>query len=171
MKVLISNEQNLVQINEENILALAKNIMQEEKFEENSELSLVFCDDLAIKDLNKQFRNKDEPTDVLSFPLPRNEFKGFKPATILVGDVVISVETAARQAKEMGHELMDEITLLLIHGLLHLAGYDHINAQDKEKMLHRELKLYKKFSFPNYSEELERSFPNTGTIIGRTNKV
>jgi probable rRNA maturation factor len=166
MKVLISNEQSVWQLNKDEIIQLAEKIMREEKFSENAELSLVFCNDAAIKELNKQFRDKDEATDVLAFPLPQSDFKEFTPMSILIGDVVISVETAMRQAKEVGHDVKKEVTLLLIHGLLHLGGHDHIKPVDKKKMLERELELSKLF-FPEENKEETKG----KTLIGRGSKV
>lgn len=75
--------------------------------------------DPEIHSLNRQYRQKDKPTDVLSFPLADDVC----PA--LLGDVVISVDTATRQAHRRGHSLREEIQTLLIHGVLHLLGYDH----------------------------------------------
>jgi probable rRNA maturation factor len=75
--------------------------------------------DVEVHALNRQYRGKDKPTDVLSFPLADE----LQPS--LLGDVVISVETAARQARRRGHSLREELQTLLIHGVLHLLGYDH----------------------------------------------
>jgi len=86
------------------------------------ELSVVFCDDDYIHALNKTFRNKDRATDVLSFPQ-------YDPDSAVcsttLGDVVVSIETAERQAKELGVEFQTEIIRLLVHGVLHLYGYEH----------------------------------------------
>jgi probable rRNA maturation factor len=84
-----------------------------------AELSLALVTDPEIHTLNRQYRGKDKPTDVLSFPLA-DELQPF-----LLGDVVISVETAARQAQRRDHSLREELQTLLIHGILHLLGYDH----------------------------------------------
>ncbi|KAL1495556.1 hypothetical protein AB1Y20_016919 [Prymnesium parvum] len=80
------------------------------------QLSVTLCDDPFIRALNLRWRAVDAPTDVLSFPLDDE---------LLLGDVVLSVETAQRQAEERGHPLRDELRVLLVHGLLHLLGYDH----------------------------------------------
>ncbi|MBX2800946.1 MAG: rRNA maturation RNase YbeY [Myxococcales bacterium] len=80
------------------------------------ELSVVLCDDRFIRDLNDRFRGKAEPTDVLSFPQGDGD---------LLGDVVIDVEQAARQAEREGHDLAVEVRVLLAHGLLHLLGHRH----------------------------------------------
>ena len=102
------------------------------------EVSALLTGDRAIRKLNRQYRRKDAATDVLSFP-------ALATAQGVAGDLVISVETALRQAEERGHPLEMEIKLLLLHGLLHLAGYDH-EADDgamrrKEIRLRRELGL------------------------------
>ena len=99
------------------------------------EVSVRFCDDEEIAALNAQWRGKPEPTDVLSFaqfdpPLPT-----WAPT---LGDVVISVDTAARQAKTHGHSLGDEMVILLVHGLLHLLGYDHVDAEQRAHMAQAE---------------------------------
>jgi probable rRNA maturation factor len=90
------------------------------------ELSVLLTDDPFIRGLNETHRGKDRPTDVLAFPLlPAGEIEPEAPAGALLGDVVISIDTAERQAKQRRHALMDEITFLLAHGILHLVGYDH----------------------------------------------
>lgn len=87
-------------------------------------LSLVFCDDPAIRELNQRYRGRDEPTDVLAFS--QDEGPEF-PLPGGLGDVVISVETAERQAEASGKPLQEELEWLLLHGALHLLGYDHPN--------------------------------------------
>jgi rRNA maturation RNase YbeY len=87
--------------------------------------------DLEIHALNRQYRTKDKPTDVLSFPLA----DALQPS--LLGDVVISIETAARQAQRRGHSLGEELQTLLIHGVLHLLGYDHEVSRSEAIRMHR----------------------------------
>lgn len=95
--------------------------------EQVNELSLLFTDDTEIHDLNKQYRGKDRPTDVLSF----SQLEGVQDAfNTSLGDIVISCDTASRQAKELEHPLAEELLRLLIHGILHLAGYDHENVPE-----------------------------------------
>jgi probable rRNA maturation factor len=96
-----------------------------------AELSLALVTDPEIHVLNRQYRGKDKPTDVLSFPLA-DELQPF-----LLGDVVISVETAARQAQRRGHSLREELQTLLIHGVLHLLGYDHEISRREATRMHR----------------------------------
>ncbi|MCU0684793.1 MAG: rRNA maturation RNase YbeY [Polyangiaceae bacterium] len=86
------------------------------------ELSVLLTDDRRIHQLNRDYRSKDRPTDVLAFAMDEGDGRG---ADELLGDVVISLETAARQAAERGREPLDEVTHLLAHGVLHLVGYDH----------------------------------------------
>jgi probable rRNA maturation factor len=94
-----------------------------------AELSVVLCDDAAIRELNRDWRKKDRATDVLSFPQAEDDaalHAGRKaPADASLGDVVISVDTARRQAHEGGWTLEEEMNRLLLHGVLHLLGYDH----------------------------------------------
>jgi probable rRNA maturation factor len=93
-----------------------------------AELSIVLVSDAQIRRLNKLYRNKDKPTDVLSFPI------GEKVEDwLILGDIVISVDTARRQAKELGHSLEEELKRLLVHGLVHLLGYDHELGGEEEK--------------------------------------
>jgi probable rRNA maturation factor len=93
------------------------------------DLTLVLTGDKKIKVLNKQFRGIDLPTDVLSFPTEKS-----KKRPGYLGDVIISVPRAKVQAKEVGHSLNDELTLLVVHGVLHLLGYDHSELEGKAKM-------------------------------------
>jgi rRNA maturation RNase YbeY len=103
-----------------------------------SEFSLLLTDDQESHRLNSQFRKKDKPTDVLSFPSGNESY---------LGDLVISIETAKAQAKEYGCSLLDELSRLIIHGLLHLLGYDHEKVapsiarkmRQKEELLMKEI--------------------------------
>ncbi|HET9933226.1 MAG TPA: rRNA maturation RNase YbeY, partial [Polyangiaceae bacterium] len=97
----------------------------------HSELSVLLTDDTTIHELNRQHRQKDKPTDVLAFPLDE---KGEDPARPWLGDVVISIDTALRQAESRRRELVAEVRFLLAHGLLHLIGYDHDTKPRKREM-------------------------------------
>lgn len=92
------------------------------------ELSIALVSDAQIKRLNKLYRNKDKPTDVLSFPIGEK-----LEDWLILGDIVISVDTAKRQAQELGHSLEEELKRLLVHGLVHLLGYDHELGGEEEK--------------------------------------
>lgn len=94
------------------------------------EVAILLTGDAEMRRLNREFRGKDYPTDVLSFPAP-------PPSS--GGDIAISVARARAQAAEMGHDLPTEIKVLILHGMLHLAGYDH--ERDRGRMLRRERRL------------------------------
>lgn len=99
---------------------------------EARELSLVLCDDATIHALNRDYRRKNEPTDVLAFAMSEGEGGHLHPHVL--GDVVISLDTAARQAREHARSLEDEVTMLLAHGLLHLLGLDHRDRTEERRM-------------------------------------
>ena len=101
-----------------------------EKFGGAAEVDVTLVDDDEIKEINKEQRNIDSSTDVLSFPLGENGEYDANPKTgaLMLGDIVISVETAMKQADLYGHGLEREIAFLTVHSMLHLLGYDHING-------------------------------------------
>ncbi|MCB9681586.1 MAG: rRNA maturation RNase YbeY [Alphaproteobacteria bacterium] len=103
---------------------------------DDPELSVLVTDDAGIQALNAQWRHKDEPTDVLSFPQQEAPVVGG-----LLGDLVVSVDTAARQAAEHGHDLRTELVVLVAHGLCHLVGHDHETPEDAGAMLAAERAL------------------------------
>jgi probable rRNA maturation factor len=96
------------------------------------ELSILLTGDEQIRILNRDYRKKDRPTDVLAFALREGEFGGLNRGVL--GDVIVSLPTAQRQADEQGKPLLDETTMLLAHGLLHLLGWDHETAAKDRKM-------------------------------------
>jgi len=101
----------------------------------HAELSVLLTNDAQIHALNLQHREKDKPTDVLSFPLDEGGgADGAVSGTRVLGDVVISLDTAARQARARKRELLPEVRFLLAHGLLHLLGYDHGDPAEKRVM-------------------------------------
>jgi probable rRNA maturation factor len=105
-------------------------------------VSVLLTTDSAIRKLNRQFRGKNKATDVLSFPT--EVFLGSKEK--VAGDLAISVDTARKQARQQGHALASELKILMLHGLLHLAGYDH--ETDDGSMARREMKLRGKLGLP-----------------------
>ena len=121
---------------------------------EQEEVDITIVTDEEIHTLNRDYRNVDRATDVLSFALDEDggepELVG-GPEVHLLGDIIISAETAARQAEEFGHGLEREIVYLAVHGLLHLLGYDHMQEEDKaimrakEEEALREIKLSEEF--------------------------
>ncbi|MBL8187809.1 MAG: rRNA maturation RNase YbeY [Acidobacteria bacterium] len=108
----------------------------------DAELTITFIRDAAMQQLNREYRGKDKPTDVLSFAYHESD-DGFAESDTHLGDVVISVETASRYAAEFGLTFDREIEHLIIHGTLHLAGYDH--ETDNGEMNRLERKLRKEF--------------------------
>ncbi|MDQ1728934.1 MAG: putative rRNA maturation factor [Pyrinomonadaceae bacterium] len=105
-----------------------------------ADLTLVFVSDRTMRELNRVWRKKRGTTDVLSFPADQNEFE--KAAGVQLGDVVISIEQAQRQARENDLTLEEEIAQLILHGVLHLCGYDH--TTDTGEMNRLELRLRRK---------------------------
>jgi probable rRNA maturation factor len=104
---------------------------------DSAELSILLTDDAFIRTLNREHRGKDKPTDVLSFSQTEGDEPGGLPDALtegLLGDVVISLDTAERQARKRKHTLMDEVRFLLAHGILHLMGYDHQTDAEEAAM-------------------------------------
>jgi probable rRNA maturation factor len=107
------------------------------------EVQVLLADDATLKRLNRTFRGKNKATDVLSFPAGATTvFFGEPDAPALAGDLAISLETAARQAASFRHSLRDEVRVLMLHGVLHLAGFDH--EEDSGEMAAREAELRRK---------------------------
>lgn len=108
--------------------------------EGDSELSLEIIGDRRMQRLNREYRKRDRTTDVLAFPTREVIMpKGLTCQTSLLGDVVISLPTAIRQARAVGRSIDDELAILLVHGVLHLCGYDHErNVREAERMARRE---------------------------------
>jgi probable rRNA maturation factor len=108
--------------------------------ESQSELSLELTGDRRMRRLNREYLKKDRPTDVLAFPIREAVMpRGVRPVTHMLGDVVISLPTAVRQAKKAGRSIDDELAMLLVHGVLHLCGYDHErNPREAARMSRRE---------------------------------
>lgn len=106
----------------------------------DGEVDILLTSDLHLRKLNHRFRGKNRSTDVLSFPAP------FELSAVHAGDLAISVETAARQAREHGHTLREELRVLLLHGLLHLHGMDH--ESDNGQMASREAELRARLRLP-----------------------
>jgi probable rRNA maturation factor len=113
---------------------IAAAALQRHRLPEAVEIDLTFCDDDFIRGLNREWRQKDAPTDVLSFPQLDSLEELQSAGELLLGDIVISLERAAAQAEELGHSLRREALYLFAHGLLHLLGYDHRDEREKEKM-------------------------------------
>ena len=115
-----------------NIKKVIKMTVEEEYPDNLFEVSVTICNDEYIHKLNKEYRGKDKATDVLSFPIL--EFDTPEVMTLL-GDIIISVDTASRQAEEYGNTLERELCFLSVHSSLHLLGYDHEISEEEEKYM------------------------------------
>ena len=133
IKVIIENKQKETKIPTGTRLLLRRcciAVLKMEKFKGSAEVNISFVNSEQIKELNNKFRNIDEPTDVLSFPTGENGEYSINPETNakILGDIVICVEIALKQAKEFNHTLQREMGFLTVHSMLHLLGYDHVNG-------------------------------------------
>ena len=128
-KVSIASPQELVKLDRPRLREIVRQVMAEEDIKDY-EISLAFVDNPTIHGINKRFLEHDEPTDVITFP--------YSSGKVLIGELVIGVEVALEQARVGGHEVDAELALYVIHGLLHLVGYDDKDAHDRKQMRVRE---------------------------------
>ncbi len=118
---------------------------------QGAEVSLLFCDDARIRELNRQFRGLDKPTNVLSFPGPEP-----LETALFLGDIAIAHETVAREAKEQGKTLEQHCRHLIVHGFLHLLGYDHEDDGEAEAMEAMEIRVLGRLGVEDPYREDER---------------
>jgi len=131
------------EVDEGSLRRLAAEVLRQEGIAGETELSLIITDDEAIRELNRRFRGVDAPTDVLSFGTGAEEhFVSAPESPPYLGDVVISYQRALAQAGELGHAVAQELKLLVIHGILHLLGYDHQEEAATQKMREREERIW-----------------------------
>lgn len=130
IKIDINNKQNKVKLKEnwKDIFTEIASKAARLEGRQSGTISIAFVEDSEIRDINDRFRNKDEATDVLSFPMD----------DVVWGDIIISIEKTVEQAEEYGHSFKRELAYLYTHGLLHLLGYDHKTDDDKTKMREKE---------------------------------
>ena len=121
-KVLIDSRQKLVKLDRAALRRDVRKILELLGIGER-ELSLLFVDDEGVRKINRDYLRRDRPTNVIAFSLAEGDFGDVNPGVL--GDVVVSVETAAREARAAGIAIEDAILYLILHGILHLAGYDH----------------------------------------------
>ncbi|HER23592.1 MAG TPA: rRNA maturation RNase YbeY [Candidatus Atribacteria bacterium] len=146
MEVLIKNQQKILKIDQRKIKKLIKIALQHLQVDEKTEISILFTDDQFIRLLNHKYRGIDRSTDVLSFSLREGSINTPELGSEkLIGDIVISVETAQRQANNLNHNIEKELMVLLIHGLLHLTGYAHQEEKDYKIMQEKEDKILEIF--------------------------
>ena len=141
MSIAIENRQKKVKLDLRRMRRSLKRLMKELCCEDR-ELSVLLVDDNQIQEINRTYLKRDRSTNVIAFSMTEGEFGAINPR--LFGDIVLSVETAARDAAMSCIDLMDEVEFLLIHGLLHLIGYEHENviSAESRKMKIRERELF-----------------------------
>lgn len=142
LRIAFNNEQNLIDITSEfkqMVRSACRLSLYEADFNQNSEISVSFVDNERIREINREFRNIDSATDVLSFPLADDRQYDINPDSgcFELGDIIISTERAAAQAEELGHSAEREIAFLVVHSMLHLLGYDHPGENSPETELMR----------------------------------
>ena len=134
--VLIKNDQKKIKMTPD-LRRLVKRavfaVLDFEDFGRRAEVSVTFTDNEGIHALNREYRNVDRPTDVLSFPLSDGEDYDTDGDAVLLGDIVISLERAQTQAEEYGHSFEREVAFLTVHSMLHLLGYDHETSPEDER--------------------------------------
>ena len=140
LKIYFENDQTLVNIHYKLKMLIRRTILETLEYEgmkNDAEVSVTFTSDEGIRELNKRFRKKDSPTDVLSFPLFDYEGETDEPPIDEIannlGDIVISLERAMAQANEYGHSFEREVAFLTAHSMLHLLGYDHERSEAEDK--------------------------------------
>jgi len=146
---LIDETNTLTKEQEKLIQDLLQTAASEEKIKEGAELSVTFVDNEAIQKINRDYRGKDAPTDVISFALEEMseeeiEIIGADLPRIL-GDIIISIPKAKEQAKEYGHTFERELGFLAVHGFLHLLGYDHMTKEQEQEMFEKQETILSKF--------------------------
>jgi probable rRNA maturation factor len=147
-RIAIASPQEAVPIDRGRMREIARTVLAGEN-EPEAEISLAFVDNATIHTLNKRYLNHDEPTDVLSFPLSE------PGAAKLAGELVIGAEVALTQAADRGHDVQAELALYVIHGLLHLCGFDDHDDRDARAMRERERHYLQQLGLPDISPRSE----------------
>ena len=162
VEVFAADEQSAHAVETLRWVRLARSVLQAEGVRGEAELSLLFVDEQAMSDLNKRFAGKDGPTDVLAFPIDEEPAEGgrspdsggsgpgwvpLEPSELptLLGDVVICPTVALGNARASGTAPDDEMALLVVHGILHLMGMDHVDEEEAQAMERREQELLDRF--------------------------
>jgi probable rRNA maturation factor len=142
VSVEVNNESG-VDVDESEIVALARHVLGQMHVHRQAELSVVLVDETAMEQLHVQWMDEPGPTDVLSFPMDelRPGTDGEDSPAGLLGDVVLCPQVAAAQARQAGHSTAEELLLLTTHGILHLLGYDHAEPDEEKEMFGLQRKL------------------------------
>ena len=159
MSVLIDNRQEEIKVDEALetfVVQVVEEVIAYEQCEEEFEVSISFVNNQEMRRLNKEYRNIDKETDVLSFPLvefieeelnTEDEDAEYIEEEIALGDIVISMEKAVEQSEEYGHSFKRELAFLLVHGMLHLLGYDHDEEASEGEMFDKQEEILKNMKF------------------------
>ncbi len=141
MKYLVNNsDKKLAEIDQ--LEDLIKKLVIDLKLED-SYFSVIIVSDEEIHEINHNYRGIDRPTDVISFALEDDESS--KMDVRVLGDIFISIDRAIDQSREYGHSLKRELSFLLVHGLLHLLGYDHMDEADEQEMFNKQKEILDKY--------------------------
>lgn len=162
--IFIDNRQTKISLGdnvEDTLRKIISYTLMAENVSFECEVSLIFIDNEQIRDLNKEYRDIDKETDVLSFPMleypsgkvfkdvyinHRFEDSFYDEGRLVLGDIAISLEKAKAQSEEYGHSLLREVCYLTVHSVLHLLGYDHMEEKEKSIMRSREEEILNKFN-------------------------
>lgn len=162
--IYVDNRQDKVDVGEElieNINKVIECALKEEEVYIDTQISVLFVDNILIQEINREQRGIDKATDVLSFPMLdytenkvyKEIYKNykFKPedldeGALVLGDIVLSLEKALEQSVEYGHSFMREVCYLTVHSILHLLGYDHMKDDEKSRMRNREEEILERFN-------------------------
>src|SRR5699024_10360900 len=128
---------------------IIKFALNKENIPSDSEVSVSFVTDDRIRQLNAEYRNINEPTDVLSFPLEeslKDRVESISPIPLVLGDIIVSVQRASEQANTYNHTFKRELSFLVVHGLLHLLGYTHDTEEDEKEMFSKQDKILGEFN-------------------------
>ena len=158
MKISIENLQDKIKVTEsidELIKKVSELVLDTESVKVACKVDITLVDDSAIQELNRTYRGIDSPTDVLSFPIIEGCEGQINPEVgdydedghALLGDIIISLETAIKQAEEYGHSFERELAFLVTHGMLHLLGFDHEEEEEEKKMLAEQEKVLTKAGY------------------------
>jgi probable rRNA maturation factor len=147
------------EVDAETLRRVAAEVLAHEGMTGETELSLIITDDEAVRELNRRFRGVDAPTDVLAFGAGAEEQFVSAPESLpYLGDVVISYQRAQAQAEELGHAVVEELSLLVIHGVLHLLGYDHQEDTAAQEMREREEHILSDSRVVGWSKHLTQDY-------------
>lgn len=144
MDVFVANEQD-IPVDHDRLSTLAAHALMKEDVDEEAELSVLFVTPEHMRRLNAHFAGDDYATDVLSFPMTDGEDDDEDDGPLLLGDVVVCPAVAERNAQKAGQTLTSELDVLVVHGTLHLLGYDHQGSQDRAEMERRQRDILTSF--------------------------